>query len=548
MSDSPLYQMTKLEDAVIEGDPEKILEVMSKNGKRVSSASGLGIACAVKGLDTVKLMVENGATFKCPKVYIGEMVFGGQHTYDRGPFKKDADYCLYLLDHIYKPFNAWCKKPFNKWDNTGLLPLEKRVEVLEYLCENAEKVQLKKDILLYFSILDGCEEMYEVLKKYGAVLPEYITTMLTVGTGINVDWNNFLFFTRYTDTEPFLKTLGMLNKEFGETKLRTTESFFSYNKHKFGDPRVMEMLIRVFDTSAMNKTEVMRWFIDAESIPCLEFAEKQGWLEQPKLRDDMIEYSTKTKKTECSAWLLDFKNRTADFAKEAEKREKRLNSMLNASPDSVSELKKIWSYEKLEDGTLSIKSYKGNQSVVIVPKKIGGAAVTEIGAKAFSPHNSRISEERTLFRLNKIEKVILPDGLRLIELEAFYGCEALKEIEIPNSVKKIKYNALVNCGLEHIVIPEGVTFLATEALGTNDLNSPLKTISLPSTLDIFQEGGEVPFTSPIQKTCQSLFTVIIPDMPKAKLYCERHNFRYEIQKSVDKTKADDNKDNEDKTE
>ena len=37
---------------------------------------------------------------------------------------------------------------------------------------------------------------------------------------------------------------------------------------------------------------------------------------------------------------------------------------LNASPDSVSELKKIWSYIKREDGTLVITSYKGDKTEV----------------------------------------------------------------------------------------------------------------------------------------------------------------------------------------
>ncbi len=47
-----------------------------------------------------------------------------------------------------------------------------------------------------------------------------------------------------------------------------------------------------------------------------------------------------------SAWLLEFKNRIADFAAERDRAEKRMMRELNANPNSVTELKKIWGYEK----------------------------------------------------------------------------------------------------------------------------------------------------------------------------------------------------------
>ena len=37
---------------------------------------------------------------------------------------------------------------------------------------------------------------------------------------------------------------------------------------------------------------------------------------------------------------------------------------------STAELKKIWSYEKLDNGTLRIKKYKGNDTYIEVPEKI----------------------------------------------------------------------------------------------------------------------------------------------------------------------------------
>ena len=43
-----------------------------------------------------------------------------------------------------------------------------------------------------------------------------------------------------------------------------------------------------------------------------------------------------------------------------------------------------FTYAELDDGTLSITKYTGADAVVIVPSKIDGKTVTEIGYQAFS--------------------------------------------------------------------------------------------------------------------------------------------------------------------
>lgn len=83
------------------------------------------------------------------------------------------------------------------------------------------------------------------------------------------------------------------------------------------------------------------------------------------------------------AWMLDYQNRTVDIVAEEEKELKKMFRELNAAPDSVTVLKKKWSYVKLKDGTLEITSYKGDEEEVEIPPKIGRDAVTSIGDDAF---------------------------------------------------------------------------------------------------------------------------------------------------------------------
>ena len=56
------------------------------------------------------------------------------------------------------------------------------------------------------------------------------------------------------------------------------------------------------------------------------------------------------------------------------------------------EVKAEWKTEKLPDGTLRLSSYKGNDTVVIVPEKIGKALVTELGSYVFSVNQPRIKK------------------------------------------------------------------------------------------------------------------------------------------------------------
>ena len=72
----------------------------------------------------------------------------------------------------------------------------------------------------------------------------------------------------------------------------------------------------------------------------LPLCEKHGWLKMPKKRDELIQFASDNKKTECTAWLLEFKNRTADLKAERERAEKKLMRQLNANPDSITELKR----------------------------------------------------------------------------------------------------------------------------------------------------------------------------------------------------------------
>ena len=97
-----------------------------------------------------------------------------------------------------------------------------------------------------------------------------------------------------------------------------------------------------------------------------------------------------------------------------------------------------------EDGQSAITDrYEGYDLEVTVPDTLGGLPVTAIGPNTFQDC--------------KLEKVILPDTIEIIDRQAFFKCEGLKTIVLPEGVQSIGYCAFAGCiSLESIEIPESL--------------------------------------------------------------------------------------------
>ena len=123
------------------------------------------------------------------------------------------------------------------------------------------------------------------------------------------------------------------------------------------------------------------------------------------------------------------------------------------------------------DKTVMVVEYEYEGSEIVIPEYVefngNRYTVTEIGEKAFSRiHVNNISFPRTLKRIQKrgfwktpLEKIILPDGLEILEDHAFSfvdpystsvfdGCyQELTEIYIPTTVKSIGNSCFRNNGI-----------------------------------------------------------------------------------------------------
>ena len=158
----------------------------------------------------------------------------------------------------------------------------------------------------------------------------------------------------------------------------------------------------------------------------------------------------------------------------------------------------------IEDGVL--KKYYGDESRVIIPD-----GITLIDSFAFSSKTSLTSvvipdgvsliDEFAFSDCVKLAEINLPDSLTIIGENAFRGCKSLTSITIPESVTAIRENAFMNCtALTSVILPAGLAFLGESAFMQNS-----------SLTSVIMQSGPRSTGARAFKMCTALTSVSLPD-------------------------------------
>lgn len=158
----------------------------------------------------------------------------------------------------------------------------------------------------------------------------------------------------------------------------------------------------------------------------------------------------------------------------------------------------------VSDAGATITKYNGQESNVVIPATLGGAAVTGIGNYAFGGCTS-------------LKSVSIPNSVTHIDDSAFMGT-GLTSVNIPNSVTSIGDSAFYNCtSLASVSIQAGVTSIGKMAFFA--CNS-LANISIPSSVTNI---GEAAFNY-----CKKLVSIEVADENPA--YCEADGILFDKSK------------------
>lgn len=105
------------------------------------------------------------------------------------------------------------------------------------------------------------------------------------------------------------------------------------------------------------------------------------------------------------------------------------------------------------------------------------------GDKVILPYGLEEIEDNAFFQCDSIRFIEIPDSVKRIGSQAFCDCFSLTEIEIPNSVTEIGYNAFWGCpGLSQLEIPNSVTTIGSNAFrdcsGITDFRFPKSVLAI----------------------------------------------------------------------
>ena len=125
-------------------------------------------------------------------------------------------------------------------------------------------------------------------------------------------------------------------------------------------------------------------------------------------------------------------------------------------------------YMTAANKTAEIIGYNGTDENVVIPSEIYGLTVTALTGWAGKPTSFHpIGAKKGPFENNKyIKSVVIPDTVKYIDDESFYGCTALESVTFGNGVEEIGDYAFENCiSLSKVYIPVSVKKIGAEAFG-----------------------------------------------------------------------------------
>ena len=472
---SEIEKVELLERTVIENDVSKLQEVINGCGKFEFTARALGIACLYCNLEIVKALVENGATFNFDYTPALKRKYGAGYgsTYNTYP----AEYSFMVSCTDMNPYIPMMYINAKDW-HFGTLPEisvsptseETRATIAEYL--TTKKCGFDKAGALYYAIIWGCTPVAKKLIDSGVKLSNKHINILTESTN-TPERNEFLTSIATLSAEKCVQAVKLFTtclKEKNKTIVLAQKVFDNENS-VFFNAEALSIAIAETDTSKLTRSKILEMIVAKDDIAALEVLINAEWIKTPAQREKLIKYATDNNKREVLAWLLDYKNQTADVAAEELKAETKMFKELTEDPNSVSALKKIWGYKKLPDGSLIITSYKGNSTEVEIPAQIGKLPVTVIGEGTFSASewDGRIKNREDR---KKIVSVVIPEGVTELEKNVFWNCSELVKIVLPSSIKKIATPLAGDCKkLIEVNIPsnakisgDGVMFWRCDAL------------------------------------------------------------------------------------
>ena len=170
--------------------------------------------------------------------------------------------------------------------------------------------------------------------------------------------------------------------------------------------------------------------------------------------DRYIKAAKDANNTEAEAVLLEYLHRHYSEQDLARMEEEERKKALGEFPMTLADWRKVYKIT-IHGGEATITGYKGEKEDLVIPAMVGKYRVSAIGREAFDgcetlksvviPETVKTIAKKAFADCDGLKMIKLPIGLQAIEEETFSGCSSLKKVIIPQSVETISDDAFRHC-------------------------------------------------------------------------------------------------------
>lgn len=226
-------------------------------------------------------------------------------------------------------------------------------------------------------------------------------------------------------------------------------------------------------TVTYQKKRVLELVFQEDLVAALATCAALGKIKKETFRQDFMEPALAANATQCIAFLMEWKHKNISPADE----EKWMLRELERDPLNARDMRRLWKLEATEDG-YRLLGYKGKETEILIPGRIGRKPVTELAPYAMTAANAAGSDIRSVTftcgvrrvgegafeNCTALKTLTLSDTVTELGPGAFRWCKSLRSVTLSGGLKTLPEQLFSGCcRLKEITVPEGVTTLEAAA-------------------------------------------------------------------------------------
>lgn len=186
--------------------------------------------------------------------------------------------------------------------------------------------------------------------------------------------------------------------------------------------------------------------------------------------NDYLEYHISKENTAIIAIFLEFKEKNFSKGEIDSLKERKDLVEIGFEYPTFTEFRRDWKFLKRDDQII-VSGYKGILTKQTIPKYLDdGTPITVLDKSNYNNFSTleilNIEAElievkgRTFYNCINLQRITLPDSIKIIDILAFAGCTNLIEIVLPPDITEINQYAFKDCTtLKEIILPDNLNYI-----------------------------------------------------------------------------------------